>query len=79
MYPVTAFKIFITGVLFSLLSFSAQAQVDKELLDSKPKYVKKAGKRSFKNGDYFSAVEFFKRYLEKKPDKLKVKFYLANS
>ena len=79
MFPATDFKIWILGIFCSLFLLPVSAQVDNELINSKPKYIKKAGKRAFKNGDYYSATEFFKKYLLAKPTKVKVKYYLANS
>lgn len=55
------------------------AQVDQEIYNSKPLYLKKAGKRSLKRGDYYSAIAYFKKYLESKPEKTGIKFKLAES
>lgn len=76
MFRVIVYKFI---VAFVLISSSAFAQVDQEIIDSKPNYIKKAGKRSLKSGDYYGAIEYFKKYLESKPDRTDVKFLLAES
>ena len=79
MFPATDFKTWILGILFTLMIVPVSAQVDNEILNSKPKYLKKAGKKALKNGDYYSATAFFKKYLNSKPDNIKVKNYLGDS
>jgi OOP family OmpA-OmpF porin len=79
MFRVIVYKNALVMLLIFACSFSGAAQVDNEIINSSPKYLKKAGKRSLKRGDYYGAIEYFKKYLESKPEKIKVKYYLANS
>ncbi len=75
---VTDYKKIIFIVLFASFSCIGSAQVDQELMDSKPRYLKKAGKRSAKYGDYYGAVEYFKKYLISKPTNTEVRMMLAD-
>lgn len=62
MFPVISIKklSLILVLLYTTASFS---QVDQETYNSKNKVVKKAGDKSFKKGDYFGAVAYYKKFL----------------
>jgi len=79
MFRVTVYKATLAVLLIFASSFASTAQVDQEIYNSKPKYLKKAGKKSVKRGDYYGAIEYFKKYLKSKPEDIKVKYYLADS
>lgn len=79
MFRVTVYKYALGAMLVLACSFVGHSQVDKEIYNSKPKYLKKAGKKSMKRGDYYGAIEYFKKYLESKPENLKVTYSLAES
>jgi len=79
MFRVTVYKIALSVLLIFACSIAGQAQVDDEIYNSKPKYLKKAGKKSLKRRDYYGAIEYFKKYLEAKPENIKVKYSLAES
>lgn len=75
------FRVIVYRLILALILVSSglNAQVDQEIYNSKSSYVKKAGKRSLKSGDYYSAIEYFKKYLADKPDNTEVQFLLAES
>ena len=76
------FRVIAYRILFSILTFgflSSQAQIDPELIDAKASYLKKAGKRSLKNGDYYSAISYFEKYREKKPENYEILMPLGDS
>jgi OOP family OmpA-OmpF porin len=79
MFRVTVYKSIFAVIFIFAFSLTGTAQVDQEIYNSKPKYLKKAGKKSVKRGDYYGAIEYFKKYLDSKPENLKVKYYLAES
>ncbi|MFT6745699.1 MAG: OOP family OmpA-OmpF porin [Glaciecola sp.] len=79
MFRVTVYKNLFIILFVLVFSATGSAQVDEELYNSKPKYLKKAGKKSMKRGDYYGAIEYFKKYLKSKPEKAKVRYYLADS
>ena len=79
MFRVTVYKSFLSVLIILVCSMSASAQLDQEIYNSKPKYLKKAGKKSAKRGDHYGAIEYFKKYLKSKPEKTKVRYYLADS
>lgn len=62
MSPVISIKklSFIIVLCFSNVLFG---QVDQEIYNSKNKVVKKAGDKAFKNGDFFGAVAYYKKFL----------------
>ncbi len=79
MFPVIVYKRILVALIAVVFSHVGIAQIDSEIINSKPSYLKKAGKRSLSSGDYYGAIEYFKKYLESKPEKIKVLFYLAES
>lgn len=80
MFLVTASKLksFFLIVCFTF-SIAGQAQVDSSLYNAKPRYVKRAGKKAFKNGDYFGAISYLKKFLDHKPGHLNMQYLLAES
>lgn len=79
MFRATVYKVTLALLFIFASSFVGLAQIDNEIYNSKPIYLKKAGKRSQKKGDYYGAIKYFKKYLESKPENLKVKYFLAES
>ena len=60
-------------------AFTSNAQVDSSLYNAKPRYVKRAGKKAFKNGDYFGAISYLKKFNEQRPEHIGMKYLLAES
>lgn len=79
MFRVTVYKFIAIVAILLCTANSASAQLDSVLINSKASYLKKAGKRALKSGDYYGAIEYFKKYLEKKPENTKIKYKLADS
>lgn len=60
---MTYFK-YIFSLVFVFNVFIANGQVDADILDSKALTLYKAGNKSVDGGDYFSAITYYKKFLE---------------
>lgn len=57
----------IKKILFLLaisLSLFTNAQIDDEIYNSKTKVIRKAGDKAYKNGDFFGATSYYKKFLK---------------
>lgn len=61
------------------LAFPLSSQVDSSIYKAKLKYVKKAAAKSLENGDYYSSLEYAKKYLQKRPNNISVLYTLAEA
>jgi len=66
-------------LLLLVLPFVSNAQLLQEIdsLELKPWQMKKLGKNAQKIGDWYSAIDYYTKYLEFKPDKNVFKYRLA--
>lgn len=77
---MTGFRVFLF-VLLSTFFFAAKGQESVEVGDSlnllKPWQLKSFGKNAQRLGDSYSAIDYYERYLSRKPDNTKIKYELA--
>ncbi|MBN1116483.1 MAG: OmpA family protein [Bacteroidales bacterium] len=71
------FKKYITGLLFLVFAVSMQAQVA-SIQELTPFQLQKFAKNSIRAGDKLTAIYYYERYREIKPNNSKVNYELAN-
>lgn len=72
-------RIYSLTFLFVLLSFFVQAQDTLEIQNMKAGQCKLMGDASVKQGDYYSAQEYYSQYMKLKPNNGKVAYKLATA
>ena len=72
-------RIYIISFLFMLFGVYLHAQDTLEIQNLKAGQCKRLGNAAAKQGDYYSAAEYFTRYMKLKPDNAKVAYSLAEA
>ncbi|RMG76789.1 MAG: hypothetical protein D6707_11935, partial [Bacteroidetes bacterium] len=70
----------VTAMSWGLLAYSQQEDYLRQEIDSlnlKPRQLKKLGKQAEKYGDYYSAIDYYQKYLDQKPDNLDFEYKIA--
>ncbi len=75
-FPVTDIKVLLSTIFVVFFLFP-QLRGQPHDFDLTPNQLKKAGKHAEREKDYFSAIDFYEKYLVKKPSDYKISFSLA--